>query len=217
MRPSRYATLLWSGWPDTRRLFTPAWRAVLEDAGGSDGGFRVPDGFEEWDRFHQLQYVEFKTRLPSFINMGLDRSSMAHSVEPRVPFLDHELVELGIRIPRRLRKRSMEKHVLRRAMEPHLPKEIVWREKRGLLAPEPQWDDEVSRPPAFAEELLSDPVLEEKGYFDPRAVRSAREFGARKGGPIAHALATQLLDEMFVQGRTPSQVDWGRPINGSGD
>ena len=72
--------------------------------------------------------------------LGLDRASMAYSVEARVPFLDHELVEYCARIPPRVKMKWLrEKHVLRRAMESVLPPDIVNRKKRGLQVPMDAW------------------------------------------------------------------------------
>jgi asparagine synthetase B (glutamine-hydrolysing) len=169
-------------------------------------GFRAPDGFESWDRFHQLLYVEAKTRLPSFINLGLDASSMSHSIEPRLPFLDHEFVELCTRVPAHLRNKTKEKHILRKAMGPHLPAEIAWRDKRGLSAPDPLWRKEWGPAPDFVDDLLSDRVVSEKGYFDPDAVGPllAGRPGSGLGRSLAAIVGFHMWDEHFVQG-VPSE------------
>ncbi len=206
MRPSRYAHMLWSGWPGFRQLLVPDLAREAESPDSGDPDFVPPSGFQDWDRFRQMQYVEFKTRLASFINLGLDQSSMSGSVEPRLPFLDHEFVELCTRLPRRFRQRRIEKYIFRKAMEPFLPSEIVWREKRGLRSPNPVWDRGQGRPPSFAEELLSEEVVRDKGYFEPRAVAALRGREAGLGGPLTQVLGLHLWDELFVEGRSASSL-----------
>ena len=163
----------------------------------------LPDDFDIWHPFVQLQFYELTVRLPSFIVHGLDRASMANSVEARVPFLDHELVELAAQIPPAIKMRWLwEKHVLREAMKDVLPREIVNRRKRGLMAPYQSW---MRRPlPGFASELLSDRGLKDKGYFDPRAVRDLlarhRAGEGDYGGHLFAVLIGQLWDELFMGG-----------------
>lgn len=102
----------------------------------------------------------------------------------------------------------MEKSILRKALEPHLPPEIVWREKRGLRSPEPSWEPDGEKPPGFAQELLRESVLKQKGYFDPKAVQASLNGGRRARRSIPHVLALHLWDEMFVQGRRFENMYW---------
>ena len=110
-------------------------------------------------------------RLPAYINHTLDAASMAYGLEARVPFLDHELVELCARIPPSLKLRGLrEKYVLRRALEDALPRDILWRRKRPLMAPVEAW---LRGPlPAFAEELLSPARLRRPATSSPRLSRA---------------------------------------------
>ena len=69
-----------------------------------------------------------------------DKMSMAVGVEVRVPFLDLDLVDFAARIPARFKQRGREgKWVLKKAMEPYLPKEVIYRPKSGFGAPLRQW------------------------------------------------------------------------------
>jgi asparagine synthase (glutamine-hydrolysing) len=146
-------------------------------------------------------------RLPDAIVHQLDRESMAHSVEARVPFLDHELVELCARIPVSLKLRGWrEKYILRRAMRGLLPEEILTRPKRPLSTPNAAWLRE--KLPDFATELLSRDSLRQKGYFDPSAVAHLLE--QHRAGHRNHAsqlfgvLGMQLWDDLFMRGCRPS-------------
>jgi asparagine synthase (glutamine-hydrolysing) len=201
MTIKRYFALRNPHWNSLMPLFQPALREAIERTQRELTLPGVPDGFEHWDRFQRFIYIEQRTRLPSYINRGLDASSMAQSIEPRLPFLDHEFVELCMHIPPALRYRRMEKHMLRRAAEPFLPAEIVWRKKRGLQSPSASWSAERGAPPAFAQELLSDEVVRAKGYFRADAVRALRDTQPRIAGALSAVLGVHLLDEMFVQGR----------------
>lgn len=200
MSLDRFVALQYTMFAEMRTLFSPDLAREHENAQRSLAMPALPEAFSRWDRFQRMQYVEAKTRLPSFINRGLDSSNMSRSIEPRLPFLDHEFAELCLHIPPALRARRMEKHVLRMAMDPYLPSEITWRKKRGMRSPEPRWKKRAGPPPAFATALLSDEAIRAKGYFCPEAVRALREKHAGLPGPLVSALGVQLLDEQFVQG-----------------
>ncbi len=171
-----------------------------------DGSFAYPADFNQWRRFEQLQYVDTKTRLEALITHGLDRASMAHSVEARVPFLDHELVEFCAGIPRHLKMRfHREKYILRRAMRGFLPDEILARKKRGLSAPVQAWLRNGDTD--FIREMLSGRMIREKGYFNPDSVNQLMDLH-RQGQfdyyrPLMAVLGVQLWDELFVRGRHP--------------
>jgi asparagine synthase (glutamine-hydrolysing) len=182
--------------------------AVRLGAGpGQDGPWLADGEIRDWTSFAQLQHYEMTVRMPDFVVHTLDRLSMAHGLEARVPFLDHELVELCAQIPPRLKLRgSQEKYILRQALRGALPPEILGRNKRGLQAPVRGW---LRGPlPPFAEDLLSPDRLRDKGYFAPDAVRALLEGYRRQTGPaegpsLLSVLAIQLWDELFVRGRGP--------------
>ena len=163
----------------------------------------LPDDFPRWHPFTQLQYLELTVRLPNFVTRYLDASSMAYALEVRVPFLDHELVELAARIPPALKMRRLrEKHILREAMRGILPEEIRTRPKRPLMAPLDAWARAL---PAFARDALSARALRDAGYFDPRAVdrllEAHRAGRARHGLGLMTVLGVQLWHRTFVDGR----------------
>lgn len=202
MTLARYLTLRRTPWDRLLPLFQPDMLDQIRRAQSDLAIPGLPDSFTQWDRFQRHLYIENRTRLPGFINRGLDAASMAQSIEPRLPFLDHEFVELCTHVPAPLRFRRMEKHILRRAAEPYLPAEIVWRKKRGLQSPSPTFNPDRGALPPFAQELLSDEVVRAKGYFRPDAVRVLRETEQGIGGTLAAVLGFQLLDEMFVAERS---------------
>jgi len=92
------------------------------------------------DSLARMSYVDMNTWLPSCLLLKADRMTMAHSLELRVPFLDHKLVELTARLPLNLKIRgATRKYLLKRCMQPVLPSKIINRAKRGFPIPTKRW------------------------------------------------------------------------------
>ncbi|HKB67699.1 MAG TPA: asparagine synthase (glutamine-hydrolyzing) [Pyrinomonadaceae bacterium] len=88
----------------------------------------------------RMSYLELKLRLPELLLMRVDKMTMATSVEARVPFLDHHLVEYAMSLPVDLKiKGTSGKHILKRALENVLPPDLLYRPKRGFGAPIREW------------------------------------------------------------------------------
>jgi asparagine synthase (glutamine-hydrolysing) len=131
---------------------------------------------------------------------------MAYGLEARVPFLDHEFVELCSRIPAKLKIHWLnEKHILRRALERDLPAGIVTRKKRGMAAPYWPWKGSL---PEFAADVLSEQRVRDKGYFNPNTVSLMLERhtkgDAQFGKELLGVVSIQLWDDLFVQRGRPS-------------
>jgi len=87
-----------------------------------------------------LQYMDIKSYLPNDILTKVDRMSMAHSIEARVPLLDHKFVEFAATIPPELKlKGKTTKYIFKKALEGTLPPEILYRPKRGFAVPLGRW------------------------------------------------------------------------------
>jgi asparagine synthase (glutamine-hydrolysing) len=168
-----------------------------------------PAGFETWHPFARMQYFDLKHRMGDGVVLGLDRASMAYSVEARVPFLDHELVEFCARIPPPVKMKWLrEKHVLRRAMEGVLPPDIVDRKKRGLQVPMDTW---LRGPlPEFAAERMSPSALRQTGYFAPDRVEALlqrhRAGSENLGQILSVVLCVQIWDDLFRHSPSGRQV-----------
>ena len=94
----------------------------------------------ESDFAARMSYLELKLRLPELLLMRVDKMTMATSVEARVPFLDHHLVEYAMSLPVDLKiKGTSGKHILKRALEKVLPPDLLYRPKRGFGAPVREW------------------------------------------------------------------------------
>lgn len=167
---------------------------------------RLPADFMRWHPLSQSQYLESAYLLPGYIlsSQG-DRVGMANAVEGRFPFLDHRLMELGARIPPRLKLKGLvEKHILRESVKGLLPEAIAKRPKQPYRAPESQ---------AFLRAGTRAPVLEHMtrarvnaaGYFDAGLVerlvdKCARlpSTGFRDNLAFVGILSTQVWHNAFV-------------------
>lgn len=88
----------------------------------------------------RMSYLELKLRLPELLLMRVDKITMATSVEARVPFLDHHLVEYAMSLPVDLKIRGTSgKHILKQALTKVLPEDLLYRPKRGFGAPIREW------------------------------------------------------------------------------
>lgn len=156
------------GDPLRRQLFSPAFRRAL-------GGYSAVDVMREHAAaaptrhpLEMVQYLDFKTYLPGDILVKVDRASMAHALEVRVPILDHQFLEWVTGIAPGLKLRGREgKYIFKRALEPHLPRDVLYRPKMGFSVPIASWFRGPLRDRLRAAVL--GPELEGTGYFD-RAV-----------------------------------------------
>ncbi|HXW96484.1 MAG TPA: asparagine synthase C-terminal domain-containing protein, partial [Gemmatimonadales bacterium] len=123
------------------------------------------------DAVNQALYLWSKTALPGYILCVLgDRMEMAHSIEGRVPFLDHRLVEVLVSLPVSLKIRGMtEKYVLREAARPVITDTVYRRQKHPFLSP-PATLHPGERLHTLLEDTLRGQTLAELPFFDRRAV-----------------------------------------------
>lgn len=121
------------------------------------------------DPISRFQYADTKVYLPDDNLVRVDRMSMAHSLEVRVPLLDHRVVEFAFRLPGRLKMPGLRlKHFLRETMRPILPAEILDRRKRGFNVPMSRWLKHELRP--LVDTYLAPGTIQRQGYFQPGAV-----------------------------------------------
>ncbi len=163
-------------------LFSPELRAAIgtrrAEAPMLDYLQRLPPGSTPLERMLALEQRFFlgDHNLPY-----TDKLSMAAGVEVRVPFLDRELVEFAAQIPPQLKQRGRHgKWILRRAMEPYLPYEVLHRSKSGFGAPLDRWlRGELQE---WIGDTLSESTLRKRGLFDPKAV--ARLIADNEAGRV---------------------------------
>lgn len=157
--------------------------------------------------FHQMLWLQSRTRLADWVNTGIDRMSMAHSIEARPPFLDHKLWEFCATIPPGLKLHSRyfrltEKYILREAGRNLVPDSTRRQKKKPLTAPYPSW---LAQPalPEWAETALSSSQIKKVGLFDPESVsrlRTEYQSGARSRATLLMGvLALQTWAHLFLQ------------------
>ena len=93
------------------------------------------------DQMQKMAYLELRHRLAETLLMRVDKITMAHSLEARVPFLDHRLVEftMSLNENKRIKNTKIPKYLLKKASEGILPKEVIYRKKQGFAAPIKEW------------------------------------------------------------------------------
>jgi asparagine synthase (glutamine-hydrolysing) len=127
--------------PDEKaQLFTQDFQRQLADYDSLDVLRKHYDDADTTDTLSRIQYVDIKTYLPDDILAKVDRASMAVSLELRAPILDHRFMELVASIPSSLKLRGgTGKYIFKRAMEPLLPRDILYRSKQGFAIPLDRW------------------------------------------------------------------------------
>lgn len=132
-----------------------------------------------WSYTQRAQYTDIATALPDNLLVKADRMLMSFGMEGRVPFLDHRIVEFGLSLPDRLKIDGQAgKHFLRRWAERLLPRDHIYRKKRGFAVPvgewlKGEWLDRLER------KLESNPAID--AWFDPRALPDLFALQRNKG------------------------------------
>ena len=112
-----------------------------------------------------VQYLDIKTYLPGDILTKVDRASMAHALEVRVPLLDHELVEWIATLPPDLKLKNREgKYIFKKGLEPYLPDDILYRPKMGFAVPLGSWFKGPLK--QQVQDALLDETMADSGLFD---------------------------------------------------
>ena len=186
------------------RLYSNTFKATL-------GGYNAGATFERHaaragtdDALALIQYLDLKTYLVGDINTKVDRASMAHSLEVREPLMDHPLVEWLATLPSHFKLRGGQgKHLLKKAMKPHLPAEVLYRNKMGFAVPLARW----FRGPLkrrMRESLLG-ARLADTGWFNARYLEhliAQHESGARDySSPIWTLLMFDAYLRNAMEGR----------------
>ena len=160
-------------------------------------------------------YLELKLRLPELLLMRVDKLTMATSVEVRVPFLDHRLVEFAMTIPSHMKYRNGDtKHILKRALRGVIPDRVIERKKQGFGAPinECMFD----RLGSLVERSLFDSPLRRRNLFDYDFIREllARHRTGRADYSffLWSLLNLSLWYEFWIEGH-PARDESGQSVS----
>jgi asparagine synthase (glutamine-hydrolysing) len=151
-----------------------------------------------------VAYIDARLYLPDDLLVKVDRMSMAHSLEVRVPFLDHRLAEFAARVPFGFKLRNgTSKYILKKALKDILPREILRRPKQGFAVPVDEWFRTDLA--ASAERLLTGKRSAARGYFNQAFVRQLFEEHSKRVADHGHRLWALLMFELwnviFIDGK----------------
>jgi asparagine synthase (glutamine-hydrolysing) len=146
------------------------------------------DDLSTADPLQRMTYLELKQRLAELLLMRVDKMTMATSIEARVPFLDHDFVEFAIAMPPRMKVRDgVGKYALKKAVEPILPKDIIYRAKQGFGAPVAEWF---------------------RGEFGEQVQRQITGSSLAERGLIDY----ERLDELWASHRAAGPANWSQQL-----
>jgi asparagine synthase (glutamine-hydrolysing) len=152
------------------RLFSARLRSELQGYDAEEVFRRHARNAGTDDPLALIQYLDLKTYLVDDINTKVDRASMAHSLEVREPLMDHELVEWLATLPSSLKIGGGQgKLLLKKAMEPRLPHDVLYRPKMGFAVPLARWFRGPLR--QRVRETLLGPRLADTGWFEQAALQ----------------------------------------------
>jgi asparagine synthase (glutamine-hydrolysing) len=173
-------------------LLTPELTARLRDTEPATAVIeRILKGRTGMPLLDQLMHIDIETWLPNDVLLKADKMSMAHSLEARVPFLDHEFAEFCASIPPRLKIRwHKEKYILRQAMTGIVPDEIRRRRKHGFTVSLKPWLGGDRKTGLIPETLAAD-RLQRRGWFDSEIV--SQLIGERLDDPFIRRQVFSLL------------------------
>jgi asparagine synthase (glutamine-hydrolysing) len=192
----------------SRVLGDTLWRLVSD----LDAATILIDAYNEapaLDPIDRMLYTDYTTRLPEHSLQMSDRMSMAHSLELRSPFLDHQLVELGARLPSRLKiRRGTLKYALKKTMASRLPNEILQRPKQGFMFPIAFWFQGALS--GFLEEVFKESWIVKHGVVQHEPV--ARLIDEHRRGMSDHHVRLWMLlnlevwSRLFLEGESEDRV-----------
>lgn len=149
------------------------------------------------DAMSRMMYSDMGDYLPDDILVKVDRAAMHHSLEARVPLLDHRIVEFAWQLPIDFKRHNgVGKWPLRQVLYRHVPAELVDRPKRGFAVPMHKWLRSELRD--WAEEMLAEQRLRSEGFFDVQAVRAEWQMHLSGSKSRHYALWAVLMFQQWL-------------------
>ena len=184
--------------PIRSQLFSPSLMASL-------AGYKAEEVFHRHarkagtdDPLALIQYIDTHTYLVGDINTKVDRASMAHSLEVREPLMDHQLVEWLATLPSSMKLRGgTSKYLLKKANEPYLPDDVLYRTKMGFAVPLARWFRGPLRQ-RVRDTLLGGTMLD-CGMFNPVTMRQIVEQNEAGTRDFSTTIWTMLMFDAFLR------------------
>ena len=157
---------------------------------------------EQWPHLQnsseRMMYLDSMTYLPNDILTKVDRAAMGVSLETRVPFLDHQLIEFAWRLPMQMKIRDgQSKWLVRQLLYHYIPRELIERPKMGFAIPLDQWLRGSLR--EWAETLLDENKLKQQGYFNPQLVRQCWDEHLKGSHNWHYSLWSVLMFQSWLE------------------
>jgi asparagine synthase (glutamine-hydrolysing) len=150
------------------------------------------------DPLSLIQYIDMKTYLPGDILTKVDRASMAHALEVRVPLLDHKLVEWISGLPSEFKLKGSEgKYIFKKSLEKHLPHDILYRKKQGFAVPLASWFRGPLR--ERVRQALLGPLLADTGMFNRKFLTEIVEHHESGRRDYSAPIWTLLMFDAFLR------------------
>lgn len=185
-------------------LYNPALRALVEPDSALERMRQLAEQHPTADLLNRILEVDQQMYLADDLLTVADRTSMAVSLELRVPFLDHPLVEFMAQVPGRLKiKGGRKKAFLKRGFAADLPCEILHRKKAGFSIPVARWLREELR--GLLEEYLGPDRLRRQGYFDPVTVQLLRREHDERRRNHSAVLWALLMFQLWMENYSPAR------------
>ncbi|CAN5684703.1 asparagine synthase (glutamine-hydrolyzing) [soil metagenome] len=205
----------WTSADVRNRLLSDDLRRELGERGAADAANgsirRYYESFQGSGEINRHTHLLMQTFLGAHNLLYTDKSSMASSVEVRVPYTDVELLRLCAQIPEHFKiHNGVPKYLLKKAMERYLPKDVLYRSKTGFMLPIRHWL--VSDLREMTEDLLSASRTRSRGLFDPAEIR--RVIDENVGNVADHAylvyalLTRELWQQTFLDGDSQIDLDY---------
>jgi asparagine synthase (glutamine-hydrolysing) len=164
------------------------------------------------DPLNRMLYVDTKLWLPDLLLARGDKTSMAVSLEARVPLLDHKLVEFAASLPQNMKLKGLaRKYLLKKVSSRWLPPEIIHRKKQGFPMPLSLWLRNEAR--SFVRDVLSPSALRRRGLFNPSFVEKLiqqHENGFADHSSLLWGLMSmELWQRVFMDSRMRAEIEPG--------
>jgi asparagine synthase (glutamine-hydrolysing) len=189
----------WSTEQVRRALYTPQFAervAAVDTAAPLLETLRAIEA--EYDPLQRMLYLESRHFLADHNLNYTDRAGMAAGVEIRVPLLDLDLVHFATRVPAQLKQRGrIGKAIFKQAMEPYLPRDVLYRPKSGFGAPLRRWLQVELRP--LVEDTLNGASLTRRGFFDAGAVRRLIELDRAGAVDATYTIFALMCVELWCR------------------